>query len=98
MNPREIAVFALPPSPNQRRLFRKNPFGISERLILEAGNCSGPPPVSLSITRSNPLASTSIIASPAILPNTAVFAAPDTTPRAVDESVAIAPVENDSRA
>jgi hypothetical protein len=37
MNPREIAVFFEPPSPNQSKSFKKNPFGIPARVIREVG-------------------------------------------------------------
>jgi hypothetical protein len=38
MNPRDIAVFFEPPSPNQSRSFKKKPFGIPTREIREAGS------------------------------------------------------------
>ena len=37
MNPRDIAVFFEPLSPNQSRSFKKNPFGIPTRHMREAG-------------------------------------------------------------
>jgi len=37
MNPRDIAVFFEPPSPNQSRSFKKNPFVIPTREMRDAG-------------------------------------------------------------
>jgi hypothetical protein len=42
VNPREIVVFLEAPSPNQRRSFKKNPFGIPTREIREVGPGSFP--------------------------------------------------------
>jgi len=42
MNPREMAVLREAPSPNQRRSFRKNPFGIPTREMREMGSLPFP--------------------------------------------------------